>query len=66
MHSTVSEKLYDWYNKNKKLFESSKIADVGSYNINGNTNDIIKNVVGFDILEGKGVDVVIIPGKIPS
>ena len=43
-----------------------KIADIGSYNINGGIRDIFSNVTGFDILYGDGVDIKISPGTIPE
>lgn len=66
MHNSVKEEIVSWYNQHKEQIESSKIADLGSYDINGGVKDVIPSVVGFDILEGKGVDVVIEPGIIPD
>ena len=43
----------------KTLAPDAKVADLGSYNINGAVKDIIPQAVGFDIVEGPGVDVLI-------
>lgn len=47
--------------------ESWKVADLGSYNVNGQVRDIIPNVTGYDMLLGPGVDHVIVEAPyIPS
>jgi hypothetical protein len=66
MHKNVREHVEDWYSYNKDLIKSSRIADVGAFNINGSIKDIIPHAVGFDIYDGNGVDVVIEPGIIPK
>lgn len=66
MHKTVKDELSKWYEQNKNILIDRPIADLGSYNINGSVKDIIVNATGFDIYEGKNVDVVIKPGLIPS
>lgn len=66
MHNTVKEEVIKFYNEYKEQIEQGKIADLGSFNINGGVKDIIPQVIGFDILEGNGVDVVIEPGIIPD
>ena len=65
MLDSVKNHLTRWYQENKEYIDSVKLADLGSFNINGSTRDIINNLTGFDILEGKGVDIVINPGVIP-
>lgn len=66
MHNNVRYRLEEWYKSNKNDIDTLKIADVGAYNINGSTKDIISHTIGFDIYDGKGVDVVIEPGIIPE
>lgn len=66
MHDNVKKHLIEWYNVNKTFIDNSKVADLGSYNINGGVKDIIVHSVGFDIYNGLGVDVIIKPGIIPK
>lgn len=66
MHNSVKFELVKWYSDNKNYLDGVFLADVGSYNINGSVKDVIKNVTGFDIYEGHGVDVIISPGFIPE
>lgn len=65
MHPLAKVEILLWYNNNKSRFINKKIADLGSFNINGTVKDFIPGVIGFDILTGKNVDVVIVPGNIP-
>ena len=66
MHNAVRIEVGEWYQDNKQHLDTIKIAELGSYDINGSVKDIIPNTIGFDILEGKGVDVKITPGIIPD
>ena len=66
MHNNVKQELSNWYKSNKEYIDTISVADVGSYDINGSTKDIIKDSVGFDIYDGVGVDVTIKPGVIPE
>jgi len=66
MHNSVKDEILNWYNQHIDKIEQGKIADLGSYDINGAVRDVIPQSIGFDILEGKGVDVVIKPGIIPD
>lgn len=66
MHRTVKYELVKWYLNNKTDIDSTKVADVGAFDINGSVKDVIAHVVGFDIYNGKNVDVVINPGEIPD
>lgn len=61
MMASVREYVRDWRARHPDL---SPVAELGSYDINGNIRDIVP-VTGFDILAGKGVDCVIVPGIIP-
>ena len=66
MHEEVRLELKNWYIDNEEIINNSKVADIGSNNINGSVRDIIKHVVGFDIVTNDSVDVTIVPGKIPE
>jgi hypothetical protein len=66
MHKVIYDKISKFYSENKEKIDSYRVADLGSYDINGSVKSIIKHAVGFDILEGRGVDVVLKPGIIPE
>jgi hypothetical protein len=66
MHKNVREHVEEWYQSNRHSIDTSKIADVGAFNINGSIKDIIPHTIGFDIYDGNGVDVVIEPGVVPE
>jgi hypothetical protein len=66
MHRDAIVYIEEWYTKNQEYLDINDVADLGSYNINGTVKDIIPKVIGFDILKGEGVDVVIKPGIIPK
>ena len=67
MHPNVASELLRWYNQNKIQFIDGKIADLGAFDINGSVKKTLDHeVVGFDILDGKGIDVKISPGVIPK
>lgn len=65
MHDNVKNEFKKWYEENTKNKQDFKIAELGSYDINGSIRDIVSKLVGFDIYDGKNVDVVIKPGEIP-
>lgn len=65
MHDAIKKELALWYNYLKPHIDNQKVADLGSYDINGSVKDIIPHAIGFDILPGKNVDVVLVPGIIP-
>ena len=65
MHASVRQKLTEFIDNEPDIW-ISEVADVGSFNINGGVIDILPDVVGFDLLPGRGVDVVLEePGVIP-
>lgn len=66
MHRNVNQELIKWYLNNKQILDHNKVADLGAFDINGSVKDVIKHVIGFDIYDGKNVDVVIKPGIIPD
>jgi hypothetical protein len=66
MHNSVETELIKWYNDNRNYIDNILIADIGSFDINGSVKNVINHVKGFDIYEGKNVDVVIKPGLIPD
>lgn len=61
MMASVREYVAGWRSRHPDL---SPVAELGSYDINGGIRDIVP-VTGFDILPGRGVDIVIEPGTIP-
>ncbi|ASU37175.1 hypothetical protein hmeg3_01940 [Herbaspirillum sp. meg3] len=67
MHDSARRAIARFYNdpQYKAYVDSCQVADMGSLNINGATRDIVPHCVGFDIVEGPGVDVVLKPGIIP-
>lgn len=65
VHESARRAIAKFYFDYRSYLDNTEIADMGALNINGATKDII-NCVGFDIVEGKGVDVVINPGFIPE
>lgn len=66
MHDAARRAIAKFYFDNKQYLDSTRVADMGALNINGSTRDVIPHVVGFDIVAGNGVDVVIAPGSIPD
>jgi dTDP-4-amino-4,6-dideoxygalactose transaminase len=71
MHDSVARSLQDWADKYRRFLEKAAVADIGAYNINGSTKQVLAkspcaSITGFDILAGDGVDVVIQPGEIPE
>lgn len=65
MHAIVKDRISAWYQENRAEIDRSKVADLGALDINGSVKGIIRHAVGFDILEGRGVDVVLKPGEVP-
>lgn len=66
MHEGARRAIARFYFDNREYLDGTKVADVGSLNINGAVKDVIPHCVGFDIVEGDGVDVIIEPGIIPE
>jgi hypothetical protein len=66
MHHSIMRAASKFYFDYKAFVDSSLVADLGALNINGSTKDLIKHAIGFDIVSGPGVDVVIEPGNIPQ
>lgn len=62
MMASVREYVREWRARHPDL---APVAELGSYDINGGIRDLVP-VTGFDILAGRGVDVVIKPGAIPA
>ena len=65
MHKEMFDEIKSWFETSNHAL-GEKIADLGAFNINGAVKDIIPKCVGFDICEGRGVDVVFTPGIIPK
>jgi len=66
MHKEVLQEFITFYDRNQEVLDNGNVAELGSYDINGNLKKYIPNGVGFDILEGPNVNVVIEPGVIPE
>jgi hypothetical protein len=66
MHSEVLLEFKKWYVANEEFVNNATIAELGSYDVNGNIKHLVPNSVGFDLGDGPNVDVVIEPGVIPD
>ena len=66
MHKAIVKEMKIFQSKNKSFMKSAKIAELGSYNINGTIRKYLPKLKGFDIYKGDCVDVVIRPGIIPQ
>lgn len=66
MHKEVLQEFITFYDRNQEVLDNGTVAELGSYDINGNLKKYIRNSVGFDILEGPNVNVIIEPGIIPD
>lgn len=62
MHKLVADELRMWL----AYQPHAKLADLGALNLNGAVKDLVPEAVGFDLLPGPGVDVVIGSGAIPA
>ena len=62
MHKSIRKELRRF---RKKYDVNGRIAELGSLNFNGSPQDYLPIEVGFDLVDGNGVDVVINPGIIP-
>ena len=67
MKALFHDIILGWAKSNHLLQPGRRIADIGAFNINGSVSNILPSadIVGFDICDGPGVDVVIEPGSIP-
>jgi len=69
MDKLAKNEIIKFYEEYKEIFHKRSIADMGAFNINGSVKEILfpfgVKITGFDIIEGKGVDIVIKPGEIP-
>lgn len=61
MHKSVRQALQEWIAQNRATIDKGPCADVGAYNINGAVKDDVPHAVGFDVVAGPGVDVVVRP-----
>jgi len=65
MHDSAKRAIAKFYFDYRTVLDATRVADLGALNINGATKDVIAHAVGFDIVAGKGGDVVIVPGTVP-
>lgn len=61
MHESVKNYLVKWWQSHREERDTWRIADLGSLNLNGQVRDYVPVTVGIDIVEGPGVDVVVLP-----
>lgn len=69
MHESSIKTIVGWYAENYHRLHDHRplIADLGSLDINGRVSGFIpEKIIGFDILPGDNIDVVIKPGIIPD
>lgn len=66
MHDAIREAWKEWHAKNGPFIQTAKIAELGSQDVNGTIKDYIPQSIGFDIIEAKGVDIVIKDGWITA
>jgi len=64
MHAEAIRQICHWHETRRPEF----IADIGALNINGSIKDFLsrERIIGFDVYDGKDVDVVIKEGEIPE
>ncbi len=65
MHKSIRKELIKFSNKYFQDLKG-KIAELGALNINGSPREYLPPLTGFDIVEGKDIDVKIKPGIIPE
>jgi hypothetical protein len=67
MHAECLLETATWYKRFEPILRLGDIAEIGSLNINGTVRSIIpQRIIGFDVVEGDGVDIVINEGLIPD
>lgn len=69
MHWSVQCAAMEFLSKHGPNLRNAKIAEIGALNINGTIRCMMPpegEYVGFDVAEGKNVDVVLKPGEIPE
>lgn len=68
VHSSSAAAIVEWFETiSSDLRIVPQVAELGSYDINGTIRDHLPiKIIGFDLVAGKCVDVVIEPGVIPE
>lgn len=66
MHSAIVKEMKKFRKRYKKELKEWEIAELGAFDMNGSPRDYLPPLTGFDIVEGKGIDVKIKPGVIPK
>ncbi len=64
MHDSIRKELIKFSNMYSEELQG-EIAELGALDINGSPREYLPQLTGFDIVEGKGIDVKIKPGIIP-
>jgi hypothetical protein len=65
MHASVRNALCLWLEVLGGA-AGKTVADVGAYNLNGSVKEVLPHAIGFDLVPGPGVDVVVPLGSIPA
>lgn len=55
MHDSVKREIKWWLDR----IQPKRLADLGSYNVNGSVKDLRPDAIGYDVIEGPGVDYVL-------
>ncbi len=55
MNEAIKQELKWWLDR----VQPKRLADLGSYNVNGNVKDLREDVIGFDMIAGPDVDFVL-------
>lgn len=63
MDPVVEKEVRTWL---KQFPDDVRVADLGSFQINASVKEIFPSTIGFDLQEGRGVDVVLQDGIIPD
>lgn len=66
MHESAQIAAVKWWKTFRQSVVPGRIAELGSYSINGSVRDFIPIDVGFDVVAGNMVDEVITAGIIPE
>jgi len=65
LHNSVKLELASYVCALPRSVANYWVADLGAYNVNGSVRDLIPHAVGFDLIPGPCVNVIIHAGHIP-
>lgn len=67
MHESAVKAIVLWYASHFGQVHDRRIADLGALNINGSITDFLpEKTIGFDLCQGRNVDIIIAPGCVPT